>query len=216
MFPLGHPARLAVFASGGGSNLKAILDAFPAGHKLASVRLVLSDKVGVGALKRAGAKGVPAFYHPFPSRRRDPDGRGREAFERFAEGHLRNGHIDLICLAGFMRILSPSFNVRWAGRLLNIHPSLLPDFKGLHPQRQALRAGRTEAGCSVHFVDAGVDTGQVILQRRVPVLSGDTEETLGARILEQEHQAYPAAIRSVLTGAVRYAAQSELGPEASR
>jgi phosphoribosylglycinamide formyltransferase-1 len=113
---------------------------------------------------------------------------------------LRDHRIDLILLAGFMRLLSAGFVQAWQGRILNIHPSLLPQFPGLHAQRQALQAGVSESGCTVHFVDAGMDTGPIILQRRVPVLPDDTEETLAARILEQEHLAYPEAVRRVLQG----------------
>jgi len=110
--------------------------------------------------------------------------------------------VDLICLAGFMRILSPGFTRRWAGRIVNVHPSLLPAFRGLHAQRQALQAGVTTTGCTIHLVDAGVDTGRIVLQRRVPVLPGDDESTLADRILDQEHVAYPEAVRRLLRGEV--------------
>jgi phosphoribosylglycinamide formyltransferase-1 len=106
--------------------------------------------------------------------------------------------VDLVCLAGYMRILSPGFVSRWKGRILNIHPGLLPEFPGLHVQRRALEAGETEAGCTVHFVDEGTDTGPIVLQRRVRILPGDTEEALSARILAEEHRAYPEAIARVL------------------
>ncbi len=202
-FPLTRPARLAVFASGRGSNLSALLDAFPPHNPLASVALLVSNKKNAGALELASAAGIPAHTCPFPGRKRDPEGEARAAFETSAEGWLKEAGADLICLAGFMRIFSPEFNARWHGRILNIHPSLLPDFPGLHPQRQALAAGVHEAGCTVHFVDAGVDTGETILQRRVPVLPGDTEDALAARILQEEHRAYPAAVRLVLSGRAR-------------
>ena len=113
---------------------------------------------------------------------------------------LEREKIDLICLAGFMRVLSPDFVSRYAGRILNIHPSLLPRFPGLHPQQQALNAGVNESGCTVHFVDAGVDTGPIIVQRRVSVYPDDDVDTLSARILEAEHLAYPEAVRLVLEG----------------
>ena len=203
-FPLNRPARLAVFASGSGSNLAALLTAFPKGHALAEVALVLSNKKDAFALERAKAQNIPALAHPFPSRKRDPRGEARARFEAFANTHLDAHDIDLICLAGFMRLFSGEFNERWHARILNIHPSLLPDFKGLHPQRQALTAGVSEAGCSVHFVETGVDTGPVILQRRVPVLPDDTEASLSERILAQEHIAYPAAVEKVLRGEIRY------------
>lgn len=199
-FPLSRPARLAVFASGRGSNLSALLDAFGPHDPLASVMLLVSNNKNAGALELAAAARVSVHSFPFPSRKRDPEGEARAAFEEKAEGWLTEAKIDLICLAGFMRIFSPGFNARWHGRILNIHPSLLPDFPGLHPQQQALTAGVREAGCTVHFVDAGVDTGETILQRRVPVLPGDTENTLAARILREEHQAYPEAVRRVLSG----------------
>ena len=194
-FPLERPARLAVFASGRGSNLRSLVAAFPPADPLASVDLLISNKRTAGALELAKEYGVPAHVLPF--------GRDRQRFEGEADALLGAFQIDLICLAGFMRLLSPEFTAHWAGRLLNVHPSLLPAFPGLHPQRQALAAGVRESGCTVHFVDAGVDTGAVTLQRRVPVLPSDTEETLAARILAEEHRAYPEAVRLVLTGQVK-------------
>jgi phosphoribosylglycinamide formyltransferase 1 len=159
------------------------------------VRLVLSRPRRAHALERAEAAGVAAVHVPF--------GRDRDGFERRADALLREHAIDLVCLAGFMRVLSPPFVERWEGRVLNVHPSLLPAFRGLHAQRQALEAGVRESGCTVHFVDAGVDTGHAIVQRRVPVEAGDDEASLAARILEQEHLAYPEAVRLVLRGEVR-------------
>ncbi len=191
-FPLGRPARIAVFASGRGSNLRSLIAVFPPADPLASVCLLISNKRTAGALSFAEDCHVPAYALLF--------GSDREHFERGADALLGASQIDLICLAGFMRVLSPEFTVRWAGRLLNIHPSLLPAFPGLHAQRQALAAGVGESGCTVHFVDTGVDTGAAIVQRRVPVLPGDTEETLAARILVEEHRAYPEAVRLVLIG----------------
>ena len=191
-FPLARPARLAVFASGRGSNLAALLEAFPPQHPLASVHLVISNRAEAGALERAQTAGVKAVHIPF--------GRDRESFEQEAVGVLGSADTDLICLAGFMRVLSPVFVSRYEGRILNIHPSLLPAFPGLRAVERALGAGVSESGCTVHFVDAGVDTGSVIVQRRVPVYEGDTVEALGARILTEEHQAYPEAVRRVLSG----------------
>lgn len=204
MFPLKRSACLAVFASGRGSNLDALLRAYPRGHALASVVLVVSDVAEAPALEKAAACGVATFQYPFPTRKHDPNGRGRELFEAAATERLEQHEVDLICLAGFMRLLSPVFNERWRGRILNIHPSLLPAFRGLHPQRQALAAGVSESGCTVHFVDAGVDTGKIVLQRRVSVLPSDTERTLTARILAEEHQAYPEAVQLVLKGEAEY------------
>lgn len=193
-FPLECPARLAVFASGRGSNLRALAAAFPPSDPFASVVLVLSNRRAAGALSLAEAYGVPAHAVPF--------GGDRDHFEREADVLLKTFGVDLVCLAGFMRVLSPAFTARYARRILNIHPSLLPLFPGLHAQRQALAAGVRESGCTVHFVDAGVDTGETVVQRRVPVLPGDTEETLSERILQEEHRAYPEAVRRVLMGRV--------------
>ncbi len=192
-FPLERPARLAVLASGRGSNLEALLKAFPPDDPLGRVVLVLSDQPQAPALQKAVQAGVEAVYVPWPKG-------GRAQFEETTLQLLRAHRIDLVLLAGFMRLLSPSFVAAWPGRILNIHPSLLPQFPGLHAQRQALEAGVRETGCTVHFVDEGVDTGPIILQRRVPVLPGDTEESLSARILAEEHQAYPEAVRRVLRG----------------
>ncbi len=191
-FPLSRPARLAVFVSGRGSNLRALREAFPPGHPLASVHLVVSNQAEAGALTYAQDEGILAHFVPF--------GKNREGFERAAAGLIEGETVDLICLAGFMRVLSPEFVGRYAGRILNVHPSLLPRFPGLEPQQRALDAGVNESGCTVHFVDAGVDTGQIIVQRRVPVHPEDDVQTLSARILAAEHLAYPEAVRLVLEG----------------
>ena len=190
-FPLERPARIAVLASGRGSNFAALAEAYPAGDQLASVALLVCDKADAGAFAIAQQHGIPAEHVPFTS---------RAQFEAELDLLLSERHIDLICLAGFMRLLSAGFVERWQGRLLNIHPSLLPAFRGLNPQQQALDASAAESGCSVHFVDAGVDTGPVIQQARVNVEAGDDAETLSARIREQEHVVYPQAVRRVLRG----------------
>lgn len=203
-FPLNRTARIAVFASGRGSNLDAILNAYPHDNALANVVLIVSNNPDAGALEKARAHNIDTFVHPFPGRKKDPGGEKRQAFEQQVQQQLELFGVDLVCLAGFMRIFSAAFNARWQGRMLNIHPSLLPLFKGLHPQRQALAAGVSESGCTVHFVDAGVDTGPVVLQRSVPVFAEDDEAALSARILLKEHEAYPEAIRLVLEGQVRY------------
>jgi len=212
-FPLGRTARLAVFASGRGSNLAALLAAFPPVPEAAaadeaateaSVALVVCDRAEAGALALARAAGVPAAHLPF--------GRDRTSFEAAAQRELERHRIDLIALAGFMRILSPGFAAAWRGRLLNIHPSLLPAFPGLHAVRQALAAGVDRSGCTVHFVDAGVDTGPAIERRDVPVLRGDDEDALQARIQAEEHLAYPAAVRAVLRGEATFPGLGEAGP----
>lgn len=204
-FPLGRPARIAVMASGRGSNLEALLKAFPHDNPLGHIVLVISDQRDALALQKAVEAEVEAEYVPWPRSREQGAAyqTGREQFEQVAGLLLQDQRIDLILLAGFMRLLSPKFVQAWQGRILNIHPSLLPQFPGLHAQRQALEAGVSESGCTVHFVDAGMDTGPIILQRRVPVLPDDTEETLAARILEQEHRAYPEAVQRVLQGLVK-------------
>lgn len=205
-FPLDRPANLAIFASGRGSNMDAIVRAFPPENSFAHVVMVMSDNAQAPALHKATALGIASYHSSFPLRKHDPTGHGRQVFEQAATAYLCHHSVDLICLAGFMRIFSAPFNDAWRGRILNIHPSLLPDFKGLYPQRQALKAGVTESGCSVHYVDAGVDTGPVILQRRVPVYPDDTEDSLAERILREEHIAYPAALRLVLSGQASYQA----------
>lgn len=196
-FPVERQARLAVFASGRGSNLASLLAAFPPSGEaaLASVRLVVSDRAAAPALERAASEGVAAQHVAF--------GHDRERFEREAEALLHQHAIDLVLLAGFMRVLSSGFTEHWRGRLLNVHPSLLPAFRGLHAPRQALAAGVDVSGCTVHFVDAGVDTGRTIVQRRVRLEEGDDEASLAQRILVEEHVAYPEAVRLVLRGEVR-------------
>ncbi|ADV67691.1 phosphoribosylglycinamide formyltransferase [Deinococcus maricopensis] len=179
---------LAVLASGRGSNLAALLDAFPG-----DVRLVISDKPDAAALDRAREAGITAAHVPFPKG-------GRATFEAQVQALLDTHGVTLVLLAGFMRLLSADFTGRWRGRILNIHPSLLPAFPGLHAQQQALDAGAAWSGCTVHFVDAGMDTGDIILQKRVPVLRSDTADTLAARILTAEHEAYPQAVRLVRAG----------------
>ena len=185
--------RLAVLLSGRGSNLEAIADAVESGRiPRAQIVAVISDVPEARGLARARDRGLPVFSvkaSEFP---------GRVAREAQILAVLEDAKPDLICLAGYMRILSSDFVGRYRGRILNIHPALLPSFPGLDPQRQALEAGARVSGCTVHFVDEGTDSGPIVLQRQVPVLAGDTEESLAARILEQEHVAYPDAIARVL------------------
>ena len=202
-FPLQRAARVAVFASGSGTNLQALLDAFPptGADPLAQVVLVVSDRGAAHALDRARRAGAEAEHVAYPRR---PDGRlDRAAFEARAGALLSAHRIDLVALAGFLRIVSPEFVAAWSGRLLNVHPSLLPAFPGLHAVRRALDAGVASTGCTVHFVDAGVDTGPAIVQRAVAVATGDTEDALQARVQREEHQAYPEAVRRVLRGEAR-------------
>ena len=179
--------RLGVLASGSGSNLQAILDACAAGRIAAQVAVVVCNLPGAGALDRARAASVPAVLLPH-------QGVPREAYDALLVAQLRRHEVDLVCLAGFMRILSPVLLGAFENKILNIHPSLLPAFPGLHAVRQALTAGVRVSGCTVHLVDAGMDTGPVLVQAAVPVLDGDDEAALAARILAQEHRCYPRAI----------------------
>jgi phosphoribosylglycinamide formyltransferase 1 len=181
--------RLAVLASGRGSNLAAILDACRRPGYPARVVVVVSDREGAPALARGRDAGAEAVFL-------DPKAYGdRSAYDAALLTTLEHHRPGLVCLAGFMRVLTPAFVRAWAGRLMNIHPSLLPAFPGLHAQRQALEYGVRIAGVTVHFVDEGVDTGPIIVQASVPVLPDDSEASLSARILGEEHRLYPEAIR---------------------
>lgn len=189
--------RVGVLASGRGSNLEAILAAATALDFPAEVALVVSDREQAAALDRARRGQVPAVFL-------DPKAHGdRDAYDTSLLSLLRENRIELVCLAGFMRILSPDFVRAFQGRILNIHPSLLPAFPGLAAPRQALEYGVKVAGATVHFVDEGVDTGPIVLQTSVPVLPHDTEASLSARILAEEHRLYPEAIRLFATGRLR-------------
>lgn len=184
-----EPLRVGVLASGRGSNLQAIIDAIEGGRLAAQLTVVVSDRSDAQALERARHHGVKGVFV-------DPKGcADREAFDRALIEVLGAHGVGLVCLAGFMRILTPLFVHAYSGRIMNIHPALLPAFPGLHAQRQALAHGVKIAGCTVHLVDEGVDSGPIVLQAAVPVLEDDTEETLSSRILEQEHQIYPRAIQ---------------------
>ena len=183
--------RLAVLLSGRGSNFEAIADAVDRGEiRNSEIVAVISDVEDAPGLRRGIERGLPVY--PVPR-----GALGRRAHEDGIAKILSAARPDLICLAGYMRVLSPEFVARYPGRILNIHPALLPKFPGLDVQRRALEAGESESGCTVHFVDEATDTGPVILQRRVPILPGDTVETLSARILAEEHRAYPEAIARV-------------------
>jgi phosphoribosylglycinamide formyltransferase-1 len=185
---------LGVLASGRGSNLQAILDACACPGFPAHVTVVISDRERAVALERARAAIVEALWVN-PKEFAD-----REAFDLALVHELRARAVGLVCHAGFMRILSPAYVRAFAGRALNVHPSLLPAFPGLHAQRQALDHGAKVAGATVHFVDEGIDTGPIVLQAAVPVEPSDTEDTLAARILVQEHRLYPEAIRLFAEG----------------
>ena len=189
-----EPLRIGVLASGRGSNLQAIIDSIEGGQLDCRLMVVVSDRQDAQALERAKKHGAEAVFL-------DPKGYGtREAFDQAVLGVLAQHRVELVCLAGYMRVLSPQFVRALPGQIMNIHPALLPAFPGLHAQRQALRHGVKVSGATVHFVDEGVDTGPIICQAAVPVREDDTEETLSARILEHEHRLYPRAIRLYAEG----------------
>ncbi|NLH88096.1 MAG: phosphoribosylglycinamide formyltransferase [Firmicutes bacterium] len=188
--------RMVVLVSGRGSNLQAILDAIEDGRLAAEVAAVISDVPDAYALKRAERAGVPTYC----IEKRDYS--SRADFETALADCAEGARPDLIVLAGFMRVLGEAFLDRFPGKVINIHPSLLPSFRGLEAQRQALEAGVRYAGCTVHFVDLGVDSGLIIDQRVVRVLPGDDVETLSARILEQEHDLLVDVIRRFGAGLV--------------
>jgi phosphoribosylglycinamide formyltransferase 1 len=188
---------VGVLASGRGSNLQAILAACARPGFPARVAIVISDRERAGALEGARAAGVEALWvNP-------KDFGDRQAYDRALVDELQTRGVGLACHAGWMRILSPVYVRAFAGRALNIHPSLLPAFPGLHPHRQVLDYGAKVSGATVHFLDEGVDTGPIVLQVAVPVAPADTEETLAARILVEEHRLYPEAIRLFAEGRLR-------------
>jgi phosphoribosylglycinamide formyltransferase 1 len=202
---------IGVLVSGRGSNLQAILDACARPGYPAHVAVVISDRERAPALERARAGGVEALWlNP-------KDFADRESFDAELVQELTTRGVVLMCHAGFMRILSPVYVRAFAGRALNIHPSLLPAFPGLHAQRQALDHGVKVAGATVHFVDEGMDSGPIVLQAAVPVEPNDNEETLSARILVQEHRLYPEAIRLFAEGRLRIEGRRVIvTPEAGR
>ncbi|HBR68542.1 MAG TPA: phosphoribosylglycinamide formyltransferase [Rhodospirillaceae bacterium] len=183
--------NLAVFISGRGSNLQSLIDACQSADFPARISFVLSNRSDAYGLERARKAGIPTsvvLHRDYPT---------RETFEDAMMAELAKHPVDLICLAGFMRILTPHFINRWPDKIINIHPSLLPDYKGLHTHERALADGKKEAGCTIHYVVPEMDSGPIIMQKRVPILPGDTPETLAARVLEQEHIAYPEVIRKL-------------------
>lgn len=186
--------KLGVLCSGRGTDLQSIIDAIGRGEVDAKIAVVLTDKPEAFALERAKKAGIKAVC----VNRMQYD--GRESFEKALIAELEEAGVTLVVLAGFMRILTPVFVRHFAGRIMNIHPALLPSFPGAHAHRDVLAYGVKVSGCTVHFVDEGTDSGPIILQAAVPVLAGDTEETLGARVLEQEHIIYPQAIQLYCEG----------------
>jgi phosphoribosylglycinamide formyltransferase-1 len=188
--------KVGVLVSGRGSNLQALIDAARRGELGGEVAVVVSNVEGALGLERAREAGITAVF-------RDHRGKKREDFDAEIVEILRAHQVDLVCLAGFMRLLSPFFVRAFPGRILNIHPALLPAFPGLDAQRQAWEHGVKVSGATVHLVDEGLDSGPIVAQQAVPVLSGDTPETLAARILETEHRLYPRAVRLLLEGRCR-------------
>lgn len=189
--------RVAVLISGGGSNMAALAGAAADPGYPAEIVGVISDKAGAGGLAKAEALGIPASSFV----RKDYAGKAEHEAAILAE--LDRLSPDIVCLAGYMRLLSGDFIRAFEGRIVNIHPALLPLFPGLHTHRRALDAGMRIAGCTVHFVTEGMDEGPIIAQAAVPVLAGDTAETLAARVLTVEHRVYPAALKLVAEGKVR-------------
>jgi phosphoribosylglycinamide formyltransferase-1 len=188
--------KLGILLSGRGSNFEAIARNVQAGKIPAEIGVVISNKEEAGGLATARQMGLKAVCIP-------SKGKEREAFERELVAALHEHEVDLVCLAGFMRVLTPYFIREFRGRILNIHPALLPSFPGVEAQKQALDYGVKWTGCTVHFVDEGVDTGPVVCQAAVPVLDEDTPETLAARILKEEHRIYTEAICLIVEDKIR-------------
>ena len=188
--------KLGVLCSGRGTDLQSIIDAIAAGQVPAEIAIVLTDKEAY-ALERARKAGIEAVCVD----RKQFD--GREPFEKALIEKLEVAGVTLVVLAGFMRILTPYFVGHFAGRIMNIHPALLPSFPGAHAHRDVLAYGVKVSGCTVHFVDEGTDSGPIIMQAAVPVLDDDTEETLGARVLKEEHRIYPECIRLYCEGKLK-------------
>jgi len=189
--------KLAVLISGSGTNLQALIDACAEADYPATISLIISNTKNAGGLARAERANIPSRVI------RHTDFAERSAFDDALTAALKAANVDLICLAGFMRVLGQPFVERWRDRVINIHPALLPAFKGLHTHRRALEAGVRIAGCTVHYVRAEVDVGPIIAQAAVAVLPGDNEESLGQRVLKQEHRLYPLAVELIARGQVR-------------
>jgi phosphoribosylglycinamide formyltransferase-1 len=201
---------IAVLVSGSGSNLQAIIDSAESGEIPGKIGVVLSNKADAYGLVRARNHGIPVEvvdHRSFGS---------REAFDARMVEVLRGYDVELVCLAGFMRVVTPVFLRAFPGRILNIHPALLPSFPGTHGPGQALRYGVRFSGCTVHFLDEGVDTGPIVVQAVVPVYEDDTEDALAARILKEEHRIYPLAIRLFLEGKLTISGRRVFTGEAGR
>jgi phosphoribosylglycinamide formyltransferase-1 len=187
--------RVAIFISGGGSNMVRLVEDMQSGGHSAEPVLVLANDADAGGLKKARDMGIATAavdHRPFKG--------DREAFQEALNAELQKVQPDILCLAGFMRVLTESFVAPWEGRMLNIHPSLLPKYKGLHTHARALEAGDTEHGCTVHLVTPKLDDGPILGQAKVPVLKDDTPDVLAARVLVQEHRLYPAVLRNFAAG----------------
>jgi phosphoribosylglycinamide formyltransferase-1 len=189
--------KLGILISGRGSNLQALIDATAAPSFPAEIALVISNRADAGGLARAEAAGIATKVIPHK------EFASRETFDTALDAALREAGVGLVCLAGFMRLLTAGFSQGWHDRLINIHPSLLPSFKGLDSHAQALAAGVRFSGCTVHFVRPEMDAGPIILQAAVPVHDGDDEDALAARILDAEHKCYPLAVRLIAEGRIR-------------
>jgi phosphoribosylglycinamide formyltransferase-1 len=189
--------RTAILISGRGSNMAAVLDAAAAADYPAEIVLVLSNRPAAGGLERAAAAGVPTLVIDHKSYK------DRAGFDAALDAALEAAGVELVVLAGFMRLLTPQFTLKWLGRMINIHPSLLPSFKGVHVHEQALAAGVRFSGCTVHFVTADMDAGPIIGQAVVPVVPGESPDDLAARTLAAEHRLYPAAVALVAAGRAR-------------
>jgi len=190
--------KVAVLISGRGSNLQALIDACAAADYPAEIVLVVSNVPNAQGLARAKAASLRMAivdHRNYTS---------RDSFDEAVDAMLKEAGAEFICLAGFMRILGDAFVRKWEGRMINIHPSLLPAFKGTHVHEQAIAAGVKVSGCTVHYVIPALDSGPIIAQEKVPVLAGDTPETLAARVLEAEHKTYPTALKWIAEGKVRF------------
>ena len=202
--------RIGVLLSGRGSNFEALADSVAAGRiPDAEISIVISNREGAEGVARAHARGIPVRVIP-------SKGLEREAYDRMVVAALDDGRVNLVCLAGFMRLLSPYFVAAFSNRILNIHPSLLPAFPGLEAQRQALEYGVKFSGCTVHFVDENLDAGPIVAQSIVPVRDDDTPDALAARILAEEHRIYTEAVRLVLSGRYRVEARRVVAIDAAQ